>query len=112
VSGEDAAELDALRERMVERLHPVCGLESELVDRVVACMWRLRRCYQVEAAVFDRLASPLYGQGIGAAWVGRGGAMFLTLTRYEQAIERSMFRALSALQRMREEGGGDDGSRK
>src|SRR3989338_7307218 len=48
LKAEDAATLDELREGMTNELAPVGTLESFLVDRLVADMWRMRRALAVE----------------------------------------------------------------
>ncbi len=50
--GEDEEALRDLGEHLRAELHPVGELESLLVDRVVAAVWRLRRLSRVEAGIF------------------------------------------------------------
>jgi hypothetical protein len=52
VSGEDPSEFESLHQQLETELQPEGALESQLVERVAACMWRLRRLYRVEAGVF------------------------------------------------------------
>src|SRR5215217_9010580 len=59
LAGEDEEALRELGERLRDELQPVGELENFLVDRIVACLWRLRRLGRVEAGIF---AWELYGE--------------------------------------------------
>lgn len=50
--GEDASALEDLREHLMAELQPVGELEGLLAERIVACIWRLRRLGRVEAGIF------------------------------------------------------------
>ena len=52
VRGEDPVEFAGVLENLVDELQPQGLLEAQLVERVAACMWRLRRLYRVEAGIF------------------------------------------------------------
>ncbi len=153
VRGEDPVEFTRVLESLVDELQPQGSLEEQLVERVAACMWRLRRLYRVEAGIFtyesltielDRAQEevdnckeirtslePLdfthvhitdeerHGQArahmektarllqeetlaLGIAFkhdVENAGAIS-KLSRYEAAIERSLYKALHELQRV------------
>src|SRR2546428_7961845 len=47
---ENRTRLIALREHFLAELAPVGELETLLVDRMIACAWRLRRLHRVERA--------------------------------------------------------------
>ncbi len=49
---EDEAALKELGERLRAELQPVGELEGQLVERIVATQWRLRRLNRVEAGLF------------------------------------------------------------
>jgi hypothetical protein len=49
---EDSEALSALGQRLREALQPVGELETVLVDRIVALLWRLARLGRVEAGIF------------------------------------------------------------
>jgi hypothetical protein len=115
--GEDGDALDGLRDALLGELAPFGALEATLVDRIVACIWRLRRVQRTEIGVFEfnkRGAFELLMEKRGDrppltpdARVGRafvkeaaGADAFSKLARYEAAIERSFFRALHELQRL------------
>ena len=113
VRDEDPVEFTRVLENLVDDIQPQGPLEKQLVERVAACMWRLRRLYRVEAGIFhfelskieEDNASPYGGEQpvtLGAAFrrdAGRAGAIS-KLSRYEAAIERSIYRALHELQRI------------
>ena len=52
VRDEDPVEFAGVLENLVDELQPQGPLEEQLVERVAACMWRLRRLYRVEAEIF------------------------------------------------------------
>jgi hypothetical protein len=120
VRGEDPVAFAGVLKNLVDEYQPQGPLEEHLVERVAVCMWRLRRVYRVEAEIFqyeianiesDNAKDYLETQAVtpGGAFkrdAGREGAIS-KLSRYEAAIERSLFRALHELQRVqaaREEG--------
>lgn len=103
---EDSAALDALRAGVGDALQPVGALECALADRVTGCLWRLGRVQAAEAGLFDS-GRDYYMSTRGAELSGQlsyGFAThldaFATLTRYETALERSMYAALHELQRL------------
>ncbi len=153
VRDEDPVEFAGVLENLVDELRAQGPLEEQLVERVAACMWRLRRLYRVEAEIFtyERLTIELDHASEEVAkyevlhkvWkpmdqtrvhvtderrhdqattrldnahllvqeeAGTLGAAFRSdaihagaiskLSRYEAAIERSLYRALHELQRV------------
>jgi hypothetical protein len=153
VREEDPIEFAGVLENLVDELQPQGPLEEQLIERVAACMWRLRRLYRVEVEIFnyERLTIELNHASEEVAkyevsdrvWELRGGipvnvtdekrhdrattqldkarrlvqgeagtlgAAFRSdtenigaiskLSRYEAAIERSLYRALHELQRV------------
>ncbi len=153
VLGEDPADFARALENLIDEFQPQGPLEEQLVERVAACMWRLRRLYRVEAGIltYEALTIELdrakkearsceeyvdeysfdsseemritdeerYNQAtariektarlleeetlaLGIAFkqdVENAGAIS-KLSRYEAAIERSLYRALHELQRV------------
>ncbi len=152
---EDPVEFTRVLESLVDELQPQGPLEEQLVERVAACMWRLRRLYRIEAGIFthesltielDRardearsfeeiedefaLASltelhvritdeERHGQamtrvekaarllqeeslalGVAFKQDAKYAGAISKLSRYEAAIERSLYRALHELQRV------------
>jgi hypothetical protein len=109
--GEDEAALQELGERLRDELQPVGELEGMLVDRVIAAHWRLRRLGRVEAGIFVRelsrgsdreVNSETDTATLGMSFIrdANGANAFSKLSRYETAIERSLFKALHELQRL------------
>jgi hypothetical protein len=75
---------------------PADAMQTTLVERIVACAWRLRRIVTMEGAMFEDNAAN--GRGLSRAFCyGSAPSEFVQLTRYEGAIERSMYQALQAL---------------
>jgi len=52
VRDEDPVEFASALESLFDEFQPQGSLEEQLVERVAACMWRLRRIYRVEAGIF------------------------------------------------------------
>lgn len=111
VSGESAQEFMELRRKALEALKPANILEERLVERVVACLWRLDRSLKMESFMLGKPLDPidrsLFNPSDEAAdrFSSRHG-FFQNLNRYEVAIERSLYRALIQLARYRMERGG------
>jgi hypothetical protein len=92
--------------------------DAALADRIVSCVWRLRRLLVFEVGVFeverpsetDRLlrtlgeaepTSPTAALGLVFIGAAKNSADPLTkLSRYETTLERSFYRALHELQRL------------
>ena len=108
---EDEEAFQELDENLRVELQPVGELENMLVDRIVAARWRLRRLGRVETGIFEFEISVISSTSIagkpdttalGLSFIGDGGGAnaFSKLSRYETAIERSLYRALHELQRL------------
>ncbi len=52
VRGEDPADFARLLENLINEFQPLGPLEEQLVERIAASMWRLRRIYRIEAGIF------------------------------------------------------------
>ncbi len=155
VRDEDPVEFAQVLENLVDELQPQGPLEVQLVERVAACMWRLRRLYRIEAGIFtyesltielDRAQKEArsyveikdafelvslteghvhitdeerHGQataraekaarlleeeslalGVAFKQDAKNAGAISKLSRYEAAIERSLYRALHELQRV------------
>ena len=104
---EDAGELDALRESFAGELAPVGPLEAALVGRIIDSLWRLRRVQTADVGLFDAEADDTYRvvyalnseSAEGHAFTVQRDT-FATLSRYETALERSLYGALHELQRL------------
>ncbi len=53
VAGEDAEAFDDLLALMHDEFQPQGVLELQLVERIAACTWRLRRAYRIEAEILE-----------------------------------------------------------
>lgn len=106
---ETTADFETFVDEIVATLKPRNAVESLLAERVAVCAWRLRRCYRIEADMFENVRR---NWGNGAATVmTRIEQLFIRvtahddqlakLTRYETSIERSFVGALFALQQLR-----------
>ena len=109
---EDRDELRQLGERLIGELRPEGELEELQVEQIVAARWRLRRLRRVEAGIFNveltgatsRHLPPIHSETImlGLSFIrdANGANALSKLSRYETAIERSLYRALHELQRL------------
>jgi hypothetical protein len=112
---EDEKVLMEFDERLRAELRPEGEMEDLLVEQIVATQWRLRRMRRVEAGVFDwesssaarSAANSLSPLPEGTSMVGlsfirdaNSSNAFSKLSRYETAIERSLYKALHELQRL------------
>ena len=52
IPGEDPAEFETLRSAIRDVLRPVGWRESEIVERVTAYIWRLRRTFRAEGGIY------------------------------------------------------------
>ena len=106
---EATEDFEAFVHEIVATMKPKNAVESLLAERVALCAWRLRRCYRIEAAMFENVRR---NWGNGAATVmTRIENLFIRvtahddqlakLTRYETSIERSLVAALFALRQLR-----------
>lgn len=107
LASEQASDLLELEKRMRADLKPVGELEFALVDRVVSSLWRLKRLMGVERATmeYERIEVGKFSFGGSTSDDEREKAMFFRpemdkLVRYENALERSVYRALHELQRL------------
>ncbi len=153
VRGEDPAEFTRILESLIDEFQPQGPLEEQLVERIAACMWRLRRLYRIEAGILTyealtieldraqkdargceeyvdeysfensediritdeerynqataRIEKPahlLKGEtlalGVAFKQDAENAGAISKLSRYEAAIERSLYRALHELQRV------------
>ena len=115
IPGEDVEDFEDLREALLTDLKPVGALETECVDQVVFAIWRLRRCRQIEAALFvidpddDFLPTRISAGSGPKSWArafledGRGANGFARLSRHEKTHLQAFYLALHELERLRAE---------
>ena len=94
INGEREADLVDFGRRLRAQVAPAGELELLLADRIVSTAWRLRRALGIEAALFDKEATP------DGAFTGYGAKKMIILSRYESTHERGLFKALHELQRL------------
>lgn len=104
--GEDAKELFELTSEMRASLAPRGGVEDELVEKMIAAVWRRRRADAVESGLWD--------------WRGRVSSKQMTLAgvfledsvdghsiekicRYMSGCDREFYRALTTLRALQKE---------
>lgn len=113
---ENAGQYTALLDRLTEDLAPANEVERLLVERIAQLTWRLHRAGRLETALmsyqigkasesslfadfFDKTTEPQNQLGLA---VTRMIAALPLLTRYEGSIEKSLYRALTDLERRQE----------
>ena len=124
IHGEDPAEFDGYRDRMLGELAPVGEVETMLAERAVSLAWRLRRAERLQSAVFARVYRenaddvvlwPKHGLPIQpgpdeeevvlgqVVMTDFGQAQVLDrLLVYERRIEGSFYRTMAELRRERQ----------
>jgi len=95
LKGEDAAELNRLRNNFMAELAPEGELETMHVDLITACLWRLKRAYIAETAMLNHdfnyyMLHPEVKPSLNVKE---------NLSRYETMIDRQMTRAIHELER-------------
>lgn len=111
---ESAAELDTFAAGLRSRLAPIGELEELLADRVVSCAWRLSRATRIEGQTFAAEQERSWAGSeepelnLGKAFIrdANNSGAIEKLARYEAALERSLYRALHELERLRAMRGG------
>lgn len=105
VLDENPRALLKLWREFYEQYQPVGAIETLLLERTVSVIWRMRRMGRVEADVLalkegDGRSHYRYGQAfLGDCYHGKS---MPPLSRYETALERSLYRALEALRKEQE----------
>lgn len=124
IKGEDPAEFEGYRDRMLEELAPVGAVETMLAERAAGLAWRLRRAERLQSAVFatvyrenadDIVLWPKHGlpikPGPGEDEVVLGQVVMTDFARsqildrllvYERRIENSLYRTMAALRKERQ----------
>jgi hypothetical protein len=58
INGEDRAEFDLHRDRLLAELDPATPMESVLAERIVTLSWRLKRTTRIQSQTIDALNAP------------------------------------------------------
>jgi hypothetical protein len=92
IKGEDPAEFREVLEQYVLALHPNTVVERELVERIVASIWKRMRLQKLEAAFWK---APSF-------FPNHGGA-FLRQNTYEQRLDSLYFRCMREYRTLRKQ---------
>ena len=104
---EDPEEFRELRDAFFDEHQPAGPTETLLVEQMAMAAWRLRRLRALETGLFKVRISQLRDDDSDPPLDPRASAYAYdnrdieTLSRYETRIERSFYRALHELQRLR-----------
>ena len=113
IEGEDGAVLTKMTDALRDEMQPIGELESFLVDRLAAEMWRMRRALAVERKNADVAKYRVLNAMFPEETYGKGDAQQMAaetamitdsdtekIMRYATMIERSFYRAMHELQRL------------
>jgi hypothetical protein len=112
IPGEDPAELEALAGDYQRQLNPQGPLEGYLVETIVAADWNRRRYTRVEAQLYRVLMAAAAAPAESGALPGpaaafaddvTGARILQSVFRRLASAERSYFRALTELRRIKKE---------
>ncbi len=108
LSDESGADLISLGRKLRNELLPETEVELMLVDRITANAWRLRRAMLIEREMMehdremdgshDNPVVRTLGDALG--WEFRNNDQFGKFVRYENSIERGIYKALHELERL------------
>lgn len=102
---ESPEEFQRFRDDLAGALSPKDRMEEVLVERIVACAWRLRRVYRIESGLFAK-ARTSFQNGKRARTrdielvflrLTANDDVLAKLTRYEASLERSLDQAMRGL---------------
>jgi hypothetical protein len=101
---EDETALVELGKRLRAQLHPIGALEGFLVERIITAVWRLRRVLASETGLFETYCPEGFSlsqpASLGGVILRDHGDRLTRVLRYETTIERGLYKALHALQRV------------
>ena len=98
IRGESEEAYKELAEGVREQLMPQGAIETEIVDQIILCFWRLRRVPLAEQAVGDHITK----FDNDPKWVEIfQNDSFGEITRHESRITRQLFNMLGAFYKMR-----------
>ena len=120
LAGESAEDFQALLDAFESEHQPETTLEATLVRKVAICTWRLQRVYRAEAGFFhfreqelttrsedfrsrdeDQRLATIFEQDAPTPLPLCTSGTLAYLIRYEAHLERSLYRALAELRRLR-----------
>lgn len=99
---ENRSAFRAMAANLCDTLQPEGAVELLLVERIAAATWRLRRVQKIETDLCDTDKPGRKDLTPGTRFIqdSWGPNAFLKLSRYETAIERSLYRALREFERV------------
>jgi hypothetical protein len=129
IAGEDPEEFERLLEQFIASYQPIDAIKMELVGKLTIAAWKLRRASRIEADLFkvatkveeektqayEEASDKIRKSDYTSVMVDYESLMnsdrfdpfmpFDQLGRYEANAERSFYRALQALEHLREKRG-------
>lgn len=104
IDDNESVSFDEFSSRLFLELNPVGEFEQFIVDRIISSAWRLRRIIHIETALYRSELNPTLildeEPSISDAFRGPSKDRMVVLSRYEIAIERSLYRALEELMKL------------
>jgi hypothetical protein len=120
LAGESAEDFQALLDAFEAEQQPETALEATIVRKAAICTWRLQRVYRAEAGFFhwreqaltthsedfrsrdeDQRLATIFVQDVPSTLPLTACGTLAYLVRYEAHLERSLYRALAELRRLR-----------
>lgn len=114
---EKSCELNELRNKLVKELKPSDEIELLLVDRLISCVWRLKRCLKIESQTLEYNTSCIQEYEQGFLRTRKRSTKELTqlkalkmmqninkgeeLSKYETMLEIQIYKALRELDKYR-----------
>jgi hypothetical protein len=103
---ERPEDFEAFHAELLGALAPQGTVELALAERAVLCAWRLWRVYRIETGLFRKARTTTNEIAIVFLRLASQEDDLSKLTRYEISLERSLQRALRALERRQAMRGG------
>lgn len=106
IDENEESSFNAFSSRLYVQLNPVGDFEHFIVDRIVSSAWRLRRIIHIETAFYrSELNQTLpYGisdeRSIKDVFSATAKDQMAVLSRYEIALEKSLYKAIAELMRL------------
>jgi hypothetical protein len=100
IDGEDENDLLDLGRNIRSFFKPNTEIERILTDRIITCVWRLKRALCVEKEIVEDNMKDGWSIGLSFRYDFINYDCSDKLSRYEITIERSLYKALHELQRI------------
>jgi hypothetical protein len=104
LKGENEAELVALRNNLMREYNPQGEVETFFVERIVCCMWKMKRAQGVESRLLTNFLAENGRRITNSNWFGINADIddrLQCLSRYETTEERRMYKTMGELERLR-----------